>query len=333
MTYENPAETISQSREIAPKIKQIAVKHWDDVLNEALRIIPENDDFPHELIRLLAEPRGGRPKKTWLIVEDGVPTAIAPLRQVTTLSWEPVTQYILPGIVIPARSGKHVAALRALGLNTRVAFWRTDMALPGGPDVHALERTVTYGMNCADDFEAYWKSTDIWRVLRSARNKCHHLTIRENAPGASEWVISRWAEKWGVPADQAQDRILAAKFLEARGRHFSLTLFDGDRPVAGQTCLSHRGEMVAQCIHREDDNGQINNRLIHETFLWAREKGFRAIDIGGGHDYKRKFAPVAGERQEVTICPPWRHATGQALRGLKGRLRDLLRRPQEKERA
>lgn len=51
--------------------------------------------------------------------------------------------------------------------------------------------------------------------------------------------------------------------------------------------------MVGQAIYREDDNSGIGNRLLHLTFRWAKEKVFSAIDIGGGHDYKRKFAPRA----------------------------------------
>lgn len=327
MKSDMPARLIQHSIARSPATLRITCRHSEGTLAEALRSLPESADFPHELIRMLADQPGGRARKTWIVTEDGTPIAVAPLRRVSALTWEPVTRYILPDVVIPARRDRLAPALRALGLSLRLAFWRTEGALPAGRDVHDITRTPTHRMDCADDFESYWKSTDTWRTLRNSRNKLGHLTVRENAPGASEWVISRWAAKWGVPEGETRDRLLAASYLEARGRHFSLTLFDGDRPVAGQTCLSHRGDMVAQCIHREDENGQLNNRLIHETFLWAREKGFRGIDIGGGHDYKRKFAPVAGERQELTIAPPWRYAAESALRGVKWRLRGLLRGP------
>jgi hypothetical protein len=82
--------------------------------------------------------------------------------------------------------------------------------------------------------------------------------------------------------------------------------------------------MVGQCIYRESENSQIGNWLIYLAFCWARDKGFRSIDIGGGHDYKRKFAPPTGKRHELTISPRWRYATEQVVRGMKGRMLGLL---------
>lgn len=277
---------------------------WGPRLDEALTVIPEDQDYPHALIKLLARQRGGRKKKLWLIKQHARPLAIAPLRRSGLLAWKPVSQYILPGVVVPGVESRIFDALDALGVNLRIALWRSDCAMPRRSRIRNVVTTQTYGIGCGEDFEAYWKSTDIWRRLRSARNRWKALTPRENAPGASEWIITNWAKKWAVAEDEMQDRLAAARFLEERGRHFSLTLFDGDKPLVGQTCLNHRGEMIAQCFYRDSQDGLIGNRLIHETFLWAREKGFRAVDIGGGHDYKRKFAPPRSERHEFTIAPP-----------------------------
>ena len=105
---------------------------------------------------------------------------------------------------------------------------------------------------------------------------------------------------------------------------FSLTLCDAGRPVAGQTCLIHRGEMVGQNLYREDDkNSGIGNRLVHLTFCWAKEKGLSAIDIGGGHDYKRKFAPQRAERYEFTIAPPATYFAHRAANSVIWRWRTL----------
>ncbi len=214
--------------------------------------------------------------------------------------------------------------MEALGLTLRVALWRTAFGPPDGARIRDIVTTPTHRISCAEDFEAYWKSTDLWRHLRSARNKSKSLTLKENAPGASDWVISNWARKWGVPDGETQDRLITARFLEERGKHFSLTLCEGDRPVAGQTCLSHRGEMVGQAIYREDDNSGVGNRLLHLTFCWAKEKGFSTIDIGGGHDYKRKFAPQIAERHEFTIATPARYLAQRAVNGVRWRMQRLV---------
>ncbi len=305
--------------------KRISFGSWSGALDDALQIIPEDEDYPHALIKLLAEQRAGRRKKICLVTRDGSPIAIAPLRKANAFVWQPVTQYILPGIVIPAVRGELSAALDSLGLNIRVALWRTEFGPPSGPRVRDVTRTVTYGMKCSEDFEAYWKKRNVWRYLRSAQTKWGHLTLTVNAPGAAEWIISNWARKWGVLEDEAEDRIIAAKFLEARGQHYALLLCDGDQKVAGVTSLIHRGDMIGQSIYRQSEDGNLGNHLIHLAFRWAREQGFNAVDIGGGHDYKRRFAPPGGERYEFTVSPFWRYAPEKGLRAAKSRLRALLK--------
>jgi hypothetical protein len=305
------------------RLDRVEFDCWSSTLDDALSLLPEDDDCPHRLIKLLAQHRSGRPKKIWLLSQDGMPVALAPMLKVDAFSWQPVTQYIVPGVVIPAVTGRLFDALEGLGLNMRVALWRTTCGLPQGPRIRDVDTTPTHGIDCAEDFEAYWKSTDMWRNLRSARNKTQNLILKENAPGASDWIITNWARKWGVPDDDMQDRLITARFLEEQGKHFSLTLYDGDVPVAGQTCLSHRGEMVGQCIYRSDENGSLSKRLVHLTFCWAKEKGFSAIDIGGGQDYKRKFAPARGERHEFTMSMPQDFAH-RALNGVKSRLKRLV---------
>ena len=324
MIHINPLQNTTEPNRSIPGIKRIAIDSWNASLDEALKVLPEDEDYPHELIRLLARQAGGREKKTWLVTRDGAPIAVVPLRKADVFSWQPVTQYILPGIVIPAIEGQLFSSLNALGLTLRLALWRTDCALPEGDSIYDLTTTATYGMSCAEDFEAYWKSTDLLRTIRAAARKWQHLRVRENMPGASDWIIFNWARKWGVAEDETQDRMLTARFLDARGKHHSLTLCDGDRPIAGQTWTLHRDTIIGQCIYRESENSQIGNWMIYLAFCWARDKGFRDIDIGGGHDYKRKFAPPRGKRHELTLSPRWRYATEQAVRGMKGRLLGLL---------
>ena len=324
MSIAQRASDVAEAMIRGTRLNRIGFDRWNSTLDDALTVLPEDDDYPHGLIKLLAQHRCGRRKKIWLLSQDGRPVALAPLLASSASSWQPVTQYIVPGIIIPVVAGRLFDALEALDLNLRIALWRTTCGLPRGPRIRDVDTTATHRIDCAQDFEAYWKSTDMWRQLRSARNKTQNLTLKENAPGAAEWIISNWARKWGVPDDDTQDRLIAARFLEERGRHFSLTLCDGDRPVAGQTCLSHRGEMVGQCIYREDDHGRVGNRLVHLTFCWAKEKGFSTIDIGGGHDYKRKFAPQSGERYEFTMAPPAQYLPYRALNGVRSRLKRLV---------
>ena len=291
----------------------IEFSKWTSELDDILECIPEDEDYPHALIKILASHQTRRRKRIWLISTGDHPVALAPLKKMTTLIWRPVTQYILPGIVIPSKRGEVFNALEALHKDVEVALWRTDCGLPDGGSTRRLTKTTTHAMRCSDDFEAYWKSTNVWKDLRRAANKWKHLTLETNATGAHEWIIRNWGKKWGVPEDEVQDRIAAANFLQPRGKHFSLTLHDDGRAIAGQTCIVHRGDIVGQCLHRENESSSVGNRLIHLTFCWAAERGFRHIDIGGGHNYKRKFAPPLGARYECQIAPFTTHLADKAL--------------------
>lgn len=307
------------------RIKRLSFDGWSGQLDEALRVIPEDADYPHELIKGLAQQLTGQKKKTWLALKDGEPIAVAPLKKAGMFSWTPVSHYILPGIVVPAMKGQLFEALASLGLHLNIALWRTDCGLPEGPCVRRVTQMATYGMDCSEDFEAFWKETSMWRNLRKARNKWKQVTLKENAPGAAEWLIKSWGRKWGVSEDELCDRVAVAAFLEKMGKHFSLTLCDGDKPIAGATCVIHRGEVVAQCLYRDNDDSNIGNRLVHMFFCWAQERGFSAVDIGGGHDYKRKYAPPRGERHEVTISPIMHHVGDRAWYEAKHKLRRLIK--------
>ena len=87
------------------RLVPIEFDRWNSTLGDALDMLPEDDDYPHALIELLARNRGARRKKIWLVCEDGNPVAVAPLLKTNAFAWQPVTQYIVPGVVAPAAEG------------------------------------------------------------------------------------------------------------------------------------------------------------------------------------------------------------------------------------
>jgi hypothetical protein len=48
-------------------------------------------------------------------------------------------------------------------------------------------------------------------------------------------------------------------------------------------------------------------RLLELTFFWAKENGIAHFDIGGGHDYKKRWAPVGGEWHSFEHLPTASH--------------------------
>jgi CelD/BcsL family acetyltransferase involved in cellulose biosynthesis len=70
--------------------------------------------------------------------------------------------------------------------------------------------------------------------------------------------------------------------------------------VAGNTNVVHGQDFVCQTSWRDLDYSahNVGVRLEELTFRWAQQAGYRFYDLGGGHSYKKQWAPVAGERYE-----------------------------------
>ena len=283
-------------------------KDWHAAIEEALKSLPESDNCPHELLKKLMEVPGTTPKRTALVTENGVPKAVAVLRQ-RGHHWEPVTTWIVPGIVAPSLQGDLIPALEALGFNINVAWWRMSTSLPRSRLMRSSECTPTYRIDFSNDFEDYWRQNGYFKTIRGKRNRCQKLTLKINAPGAAEWTIRNWEIKWReqptIINPELFDRIAAAQYLENLGFHFTISLFDKDKIVGGATLTKHQNDLVAGVIYREPEyewHG-VGVRLIDLSISFAHENGFDGIDLGGGHEYKRHWAPMAGQHWLFNICP------------------------------
>jgi hypothetical protein len=282
---------------------------WHPALEEALQSLPEMETCPHELFRLLVQNPGPARKRAALVSEKGVPVAVVGLRQRGHYSWEPVTQWIVPGAIFPAQPGYLVRALEALGRDLWVAWWRMGGPPPFSPLIRSMESMPTHRMHSCQDFEQYWRETSHFKTVRRVRNRCRDLTLAINKPGAAAWTIRNWQSTWldhPTSADPGlSDRILVAEYLERHGRHFTLSLLDGDRLAGSATLTVQHRDLVAGVLYREPeyDPYGIGNRLVDLSFCFAAEHGYETLDIGGGHDYKKHWAPQEGERWWFNISP------------------------------
>ncbi len=287
---------------------------WHPALGEALEVLPEADSCPHELYSLLIQNPGPTRKRTALITDQGIPVALAAMRQVGRYRWEPITQWIIPGLVFPSRSEYLIPGLEALGVDVSVAWWRMDSAPPSSRLMRSLESAPVHRMRCSDDFEQYWRQTRHLKTVRQKRDRCKEFTPAINLPGSAEWVIRNWDTKWRddptTVSTSLLDRIMVAKDLESRGQHHTLVLLDRDNPIAGVTAVVHRNDLVATVICRDPkyDWHGVGFRLLDLLFYFAVENGFDTVDIGGGQEYKKKLAPVSGERWSFRLCPGYLNA-------------------------
>jgi len=281
---------------------------WQSELDEALQCLPETDIFPHELFRTLMKMSEPNKRKIILVTERGCPVAVAGLRNRWGY-WEPVTQWIVPGVLFPVRDGYLARVLPALGLEMHIAWWRWQEP---PPQIKCLRNAIsepTFGISLTEDFEQYWRKTSHLRNVRTYRNRCKDFELKVNSPGGVEWTIRNWEMKWrsqGIAEKpDLAERLLVADYLQKKRFYYSLVLFDRDEPIAGGTLISHRNQVVAQCSYsnpKYDWHG-VMTRHIDLTFVWAKDMGFDRIDLGGSHDYKQKWAPQNGEKWKFDICP------------------------------
>jgi CelD/BcsL family acetyltransferase involved in cellulose biosynthesis len=96
-------------------------------------------------------------------------------------------------------------------------------------------------------------------------------------------------------------------------------LYDGDQPVAGTNTILHGDVLTASVSFRDVTLCQqpTGTRAIDATFELAAERGFACFDIGGGHKYKERWAPVSGTRSSFVIAPPALHYSSRVLKSLR----------------
>ncbi|MGD0485610.1 MAG: GNAT family N-acetyltransferase [Syntrophorhabdales bacterium] len=305
-------------------------RDWQPELDEALESLPENELLPHDLFRSLMKMTDPKMRQISLIREHGVPVALAGLRNRWGY-WEPVTQWIVPGVLFPVKEGYMSRVLPALDLQIQIAWWRWNEPPPKMDCIKQIKMTPTRGMSCSEDFEHYWRRSGHMKTIQKARNRCKGFELRTNTPNAAEWTIRNWDAKWRTPgtgeSPDLAERLLVARCLEERGLHHTLLLSDKDEPVAGGTLMADRNEVVLHCNYRNPkyDWYSVMNRLAELTFYWAKERGFTKIDMGGSFDYKEKWAPEAGQKWEFTVCPEYVLYKGR-ISVFAGKVRNGLKR-------
>jgi hypothetical protein len=307
------AKVLAQWAAAGQGLKVKEFHDWHPALDDALAVLPETELLSHELFRLLAKNPCPTPKRMVLVLKGREPVAVAGLRWLAH-QWEPLTNWIVPGVLFPVKDGYVHRVLPALGVSMYVGWWRWSIAPPPMPWAENLRSFPTYKARLSENFEEHWNQSSQYGVLarnlRTVKKRCKDLTWRINTPGASEWTIRNWGAKWfpsephGMP--QLQDRLLVAEYLEGRKQHYTHTLHDGDKIVAAITVIVHQNELVHQLNHRDSeyDRHGVMHHLTEIVFTWGKDTGFRGFDMGGRHDEeKKRWAPPRGETWEFNLAP------------------------------
>jgi GNAT superfamily N-acetyltransferase len=299
---------------------------WSPALESAATALPESEMCSRDLLRRVCAT--SMPKRIVLARDADGPVAIVPFFEQGN-RWEPMLQWVVPATLGLVRAGADVLAAFPQLVRTHVGWWRQSAPPPASFAIYNVQHVRSHGMPLADDPVPHWKSSGHWNTVRQSRNKCTEYALRVNAPGMAEWTIRNWEGHWrattGGSYPEMPVRLVAAAELEGRGVHHTLTLHDGEKPLAGHTFLRHGLDVVWQVTYRdvEYDRQGVGTRLMDLAFDWARALGARNIDLGGLHAYKGRWAPELGDRYEFDHLHPAVRALRAGARRVRERLRAL----------
>jgi hypothetical protein len=300
-------------------MKLEVLRSWNAVADEAFERLPADPEWPGSLYRELAQiPRGSRDScRVVIAYQKSVPVGLIAFHREDCV-FVPVTHWILPGIIGLGAPDVQDQILRRLPFPSIVAWWRMnpESILPGRA-IRRVSSQDTFGVSLKSDFEGFWKKTGCLRSIRRAERNGAELTFQVNAPGALEWIIRsserKWRENPAVESPRIPNTLMALAWAERAGKHFSLTLSDGQNFVAGQSVLIHRNDVICGATYRDPryDRAAPGHIVLARTFYWGRESGYDTVDLGGGFDYKHRWAPVLGTKSTVHISPTFSHVTSR----------------------
>jgi GNAT superfamily N-acetyltransferase len=288
---------------------------WDSNLDRALEQWPDAADCPRELLTAMMRNPAGAERCAALVMRGDSPAALIALRKTGLMRWDVIGGGgVAPRFLAYATHEELFPALSALGVNIHVATQTVE------PPKRWVRRMVAHPIHRIDlksDFQAYWKQSGHLKTIRQARNRSQGFSCEIDGEGAAEWTIRNWATHWHDRETAGEeDLVLAARHFGRIGRFHTIRLMDGREPVSGHTFLVEGGGLLAISTYTRPDYRQYKagTRALDMAFEWAASAGFARMDLGVGHDYKRRWAPVDGTRWSYDIRPWYLHASAVAMR-------------------
>lgn len=292
---------------------------WNGEFDEALNVLPELDECPHDLYRQLLAS-GSVPKLHALVTENGEPTTIVSLRRCLR-HWETVTYQCIPKVVLPAVSPAALGrALNALGLEVRVPAGI-------GPEIAELNARQSwsyewYQVRLQEDYEEHWRKKKRMYTIRRARARCAEMDIRIDGEGDLEWVVQQWREQWkddpGQEVVATEDRLRLWSALmrapsQAKLNIHTIVMHNGTQRVAGLVLTSMGDETMLQCGGRDPNfDDSYTAAAMHLAVIdWSANNGFKTLDMSGGA-WKRHWGVVGGVRHGAYFRSPLIDAVGWA---------------------
>ena len=300
---------------------------WSEDVADAFAALPYDPLMDPELVRRLWEDGLGRDRQKIALLRSpqGEWVGAVPLRKRGKLSWQLLTQYVMPYarfFVLPEYTD---AALDALGSEIdckNVGFSQTPantrMLRPEESWVTVLEPT----------YDALMRRTKYRKEDRQCRRYAEGLTLMEDRFDLLPEALHLWQKKWleegsRVAATRKNDLLLCFQILAQQGRLKTFSLHDGDSFAAMEMNMIGPKTMYSITTIMRDEYRQNHAgiRLTLAAMEWGCEHGMTEYDMlrTSGH-YKKRWAEPLIRSHRLIRKPLGSETLGLALENAKDAL-------------
>ena len=300
---------------------------WSSSVDEAFSSLPYDHLMDPVRVRRLWEDGVGRDRQKIAVVraESGEPVGVVPLRKRGKLSWQLLTQYVMPYarfFVLPEYTDRALEAMNRDLDCSNVLFTR----LPSR--VRMLRAEESWVTALEPTYEALMKRTKYARKDRQCRQRSGRLTLVEDRYADLPQALDCWQRKWravgsSATAGRKDDLLLGYGVLAEQGRLKTFSLHDGDTLAAMIVNFIGPDRLYFLLTATEDaykqDYAGIRNLLA--SMEWACAAGLKEYDMlrTSGH-YKRFWAEPEVRGFRVVRSPFGSEALGTAIESAKDRL-------------
>lgn len=303
---------------------------WCGAVTAAFAAMRYDPLMDPDLVRRLWEDGTGRDRQRIALVRapDGQAVGVVPLRKRGKLSWQLLTQYVLPYARFFVQPGYTDAALDLLGRDIdcdNVAFYETPAR------TRMIRAEESWVVELPTTYAELMRRTDYAHTDRRCRKRAASLAAREDCFEALPVALDYWQATWaarGSPgtAKRKDEMLLTFQALARLGRLKTFSLHDGEALAGMQINVICGDTLCCQVGLAREEYKKAYPGIwgLLASMEWACGQGFREVDMlrTSGH-YKRAWAVPVVRGYRLVRRPFGSEALGCAIEGTKEFLWDL----------
>jgi len=303
-------------------------REWSADVAQAFAAMPYDPLMDPDYVRRLWEDGVGRDRQKIAVLRasSGEAVGVIPLRKRGLLSWQFLTQYVMPYARFFIRPEYTDAALAALGREVdcdNVSFYQlpaqTQMLRPEESWIVALPAT----------YEELMRRTKYGQKDRLYRRQTAEMELREDDYSLIPEAMTLWQEKWlaadsPATAQRKDDLMLGFQILAEQKRLKTFSLHDGEKLVAMEIEMVVADKIYSMTKISRDEYREkhVGIRLTLAAMEWGCAQGKTEFDMmRSSANFKRQWAEPKIVGYRLVRSPYGSELLGSAMEGTKEYLR------------